>query len=97
MSRSMHLHTEIYPNLKRISEFFKMYIKSLDSCILTSRDNGVSCNETFGCLRLYGGSRVSRAQPRINAYELLLQHDWLIFFSRHNSFAETHSYLQLSY
>ena len=32
-----------------------------------------------------------------NAYEILLQHDWLLLFSRHNRFAETHSYLQLSY
>ena len=44
-----------------------------------------------------GDSRVSRAQPRINAYEILLQHDWLLIFSRHNRFAETHSHLQLSY
>ena len=35
----MHLHTEIYPNLKSLSELFKMYMKSLDSCILASRDN----------------------------------------------------------
>ena len=99
MSRSMHLHKEIYPNLKSISEFFKMYIKSLDSCILASRDNGVSCNQTLGCIRLYGDSRFSRTQPRINAYEILLLHDWLLFFSRHNRFAVTltHSYLQLSY
>ena len=97
MPRSMHLHTEIYPNLKSISELFKMYMKSLDSFILASRDNWVSCNQTLGCLRLYGDSRVSRAQPRINAYEILLQHDWLLFFSRHNRFAETHSHLQLSY
>ena len=48
----------------------------------------VSCNQTFGCLRLYGDSRVSRAQPRINAYEILLQHDWLLF---------SHSHSQLSY
>ena len=89
----MHLHTEIYPNLKTISELFKMYMKSLDS----SRDNGVSCNQTLGYLRLYGDSRVSRAQSRINAYEILLQHDWLLDFSRHNRFAETHSHLQLSY
>ena len=92
MPRSMHLHTEIYPNLKSISELFKMYMKSLDS----SRNNGVSCN-CLGCLRFYGDSRVSRAQPRINAYEILLQDDWLLFFSRHNRFAETHSHLQLSY
>ena len=37
-----------------------------------------SCNQTLGCLRLYGDSRVSRAQPRINVYEILLQHDWLL-------------------
>ena len=36
-------------------------------------------------------------EPRINAYEILLQHDWLLFSSRHNRFAETHSHLQLSY
>ena len=29
--RSLHLHTVIYPNLKSISELFKMYMKSLDS------------------------------------------------------------------
>ena len=39
MPRSMHLHPEIYPNLKSISELFKMYMKSLDSFILQSRDN----------------------------------------------------------
>ena len=42
--------------------------------ILASRNNWVSCNQTLGCLSLYGNSRVSRAQPRI-----LLQHDWLLF------------------
>ena len=42
--------------------------------------NRVSCNQTLGCLRLYGTSRVSPAQPRINAYVILLQHDWLLFF-----------------
>ena len=31
MSRSMHLHIEIYPNLKNISELFKMCMKNLDS------------------------------------------------------------------
>ena len=36
MPRSMHLHTEIYPNLQSISELFKMYMKSLDSFILFS-------------------------------------------------------------
>ena len=76
MPRSMHLNTEIYPNLKSISELFKMYMESLDSFILASRDNWNSCNQTLGCLRLYGDSRVSRAQPRINAYEILLPHDF---------------------
>ena len=80
MSRSVHLHEEIYPILKSIYELFKMYMKSLDSYILASRDNGVLCNQTLGCLRLYGESRVSWAQPRINAYEIFLQHDWLLFF-----------------
>ena len=51
----------------------------------------------LGCLHLYGDSWVSRAQPRINDYEILLQHDWLLFFSRHNRFAETHSHFELSY
>ena len=54
-------------------------------------------NQTLGCLRLYGDSRVSPAQPRINAYEILLQYYWLLIFSRHNRFAEKHSHLQLSY
>ena len=97
MPRSMYLHTEIYPNLKSISELFKMYMKSFDSFILASRDNWVSCNQTLGCLRLYGDIRVARAQSRINAYDILLQHDWLLIFSRHKRFAETHSHLQLSY
>ena len=52
--------------------------------ILASRDNWVSRNQTLGCLRLYGESRVSQAQPRISAYEILLQYDWLLFFSRHS-------------
>ena len=34
----MHLHTEIYPNLKSLSELFKIYMKSLDSFKLASRD-----------------------------------------------------------
>ena len=97
MPRMIHVHTEIYPNLKNISELFKMYTKSLNSFILASRDNGVSCSQTLGCLRLYGDIRVSRSQSRINAYEILLQHDWLLFFSRHNRVAETHRHLQLSY
>ena len=80
MPRNMHLHTEIYRNLKSLSELFKIYMKSLDSFILASHVYRVSCNQTLGCLRLYGDSRVSRAQPRINAYEILQQHDWLLFF-----------------
>ena len=51
------------------------YMKSLDSFILTSRDNWVACNQTLGCLRLYGDSQV--LERSINAYEILLQHDWL--------------------
>ena len=88
---------KIYPNLKSISELFKMYMKSLDSLILASCDNGASCSQTLGCFRLYEDSRVSPAKLRINAYEILLQHDWLLYVSRHNRFAETHSHLQLSY
>ena len=61
MPRSMHLPREIYPNLKSISELFKMYMKSLDSFNLASRDNWVSCKQTLGCLRLYGDIRVARA------------------------------------
>ena len=53
--------------------------------------------ESLGCLRLYGDSRVSQTQPRITDYEILLQHDWRLVFSRQNRFAETHSHLQLSY
>ena len=48
-----------------------------------------------GYLRLFGDSRVSRAQPDINAYEILLQLHDRIFLD--NSFAETHSHLKLSY
>ena len=92
MPRSMHLHTEIYPNLKSISELLKIYIKV--SILLY---NSVSYNQTLGCFRPYGDSRVSQTQSRINAYEILLQHDSLLVFSRHNRFAETHSHLQLSY
>ena len=72
----LHVHTKIYPNLKSISELFKMNMKSLDSFTLASRDD----NQTLGCLHLYGDRRISRAQRRINAYEILLQHYWLLFF-----------------
>ena len=77
---SMYSNTEIYTNLKCISELFKMYTKSLNSFILASRTM-----ESLGC--------------RINAYEILLQNGWLLFFSRHtcNRFAETHSHLLLLY
>ena len=44
MTRSMHLHTEIYPNLNSISELLKMYMKSIDSFILAPCDNCASCN-----------------------------------------------------
>ena len=92
MPRSMHLHTEIYPNLKSISELFKMYTKSLDSFILASRTM-----ESRAARHSAVSAFTETVEPRINAYEILLQHDWLLFFSRHNKFAETHSHLQLSY
>ena len=59
MPRSMHLHTEIYTNLKSISELYKMYMRSLDSFILALRDNWVSlrycCSMTGYCFFLKGG------------------------------------------
>ena len=97
MPRSMHLHTEIYPNLKSISELFKMYMKSLDSFILASRDNWVSCNQTLGCLRF---TETVEFLERSLASMLMRYCCSMIgcyFFSRHNRFAETHSHLQLSY
>ena len=97
MPRSMHLHTEIYPNLKSISELFKMYMKSLDSFILASRDNWVSCNQTLGCLRF---TEIVEFLERSLASMLMRYCCSMIgcyFFSRHNRFAETHSHLQLSY
>ena len=97
LEQGQSLHTEIFPNLKSISELFKMGMKSLDSFILASRDNWIACNQTLGGLRLYRDSRVSQAQSRNNAYEILLQYDWLLFFHQHNRLAETHSYLKLSY
>ena len=39
MPRSMHLYTLIYPNLNCISDLFKMYMKSLDTFILASRNS----------------------------------------------------------
>ena len=76
MPRSWHLHTEIYPNLKSISELFKMYMKRFRFFYISI----TRCNQTLGCLRLYGDSRDSQTQPRINAYEILLQHDYLLVF-----------------
>ena len=43
----MHLHTEIYPNLKSISELFKMYMKSLDSFILASHEEVKKVNNNW--------------------------------------------------
>ena len=51
MLRSMHLHTEIYPNLKlkyiwiiqNVHEKYRFFI-------LAWRDNRVSCNQTLGCI-----------------------------------------------
>ena len=94
MPRSMHLHTEIYPNLKCITELFKMYMKSLDYFILAPSDNWVSCNhvsaftETIEFLELSLASMLMRySYSKIGCY----------FFPRNNRFAETHSHLQLSY
>ena len=50
----MHLHTEIYSILKSTSELFNMNMKSLDSFILESPDNWVSCKQT----RHYGDTVV---------------------------------------
>ena len=76
------------PNLKSISELFKMYMKSLDShAIIESRATRHSTVSAF----------TETVESRINPYEILLQHDWLLVFSRQNRFAETHSHLQLSY
>ena len=68
-------------------------MKSLDSSIYKQH----AIIESRATRRLYGDSWVSRVQPRINSYEILLQHDWLLIFSRQNRFAETHSHLQLLY
>ena len=88
----MHLHVEIYPNLKSISELFKMYTKSLDSFILASRTMES---------RAARHSAVSVLTQTVEFLERslasMLQHDWLLFFSRHNRFAEMHNHLQLSY
>ena len=81
----------------RIWKVYLNYSKCTWKEKLVSHVNWVSCNQTLDCLRLYGDNRVSRALPRINAYEVLLQHNWLLIFSWHDRFAETHSYLQLSY
>ena len=90
MPRSMHLYTQKSARIWKV----QVYLNHSKCTLLY---DWVSCNQTLGCLRLYGDSRVSRAQSRINADEILLQHDWLFIFSRHNRFAETHSHLQLSY
>ena len=98
MPRSLHLHTEIYPNLKSISELFKMYMKSLDSFILASRDNTGS--------RVQPDTRLSPPLRRQSSFSSTASHKclwdiaaaWLaVIFSRHNRFSETHSHLQLSY
>ena len=95
MPRRLHLHRNLPESEKYI--WMKKSEKSRFFYISITRQLSLYCNQTLGCLRLYGDSRVSRAQPGINAYEILLQRDWLLFFSRHNRFAETHSHLQPSY
>ena len=95
----MHLHTEIYPNLKSISELFKMYLKSLDRFFYISITRQLS--------RVQPDTRLSPPLRRQSSFSSAASHQclwdiaaaWLavIFFSRYNRFAETHSHLQLSY
>ena len=85
------------PESEKYIWIFKNVHESLDSFILASRDNWSRATRHSAVSAFTENSRVSWAQPRINAYEILLQHDWLLFFSRHNRFAETHSHLQLWY
>ena len=74
MLRSMHLCTEIYPNLKiqnvhvQVSILLYKHHAIIESP--ATRHTAVSA---------YGNSRVSPGQPHINAYEIFLQHDWLLF------------------
>ena len=79
------------PESEKLSELFKMYMKV---SILLYKHHAIIESRAAP---FDGDSRVSQVQPRINAHEILLQHDWLLFFSRHNRLAETLSYLQLSY
>ena len=73
-------HRNLPESEKNIWIFQNVHEKSQFFYISITRDNRVSCNQTLGCLRPYGDSWVSRAQPRINAFEILLQHNWLLFF-----------------
>ena len=62
----MHLHTEIYSNLKSTSELFKMYMKSLDSLILESPGN---------CL-VQPDTRLSPSLRRLSSFSSLAEtHD----------------------
>ena len=55
------IYTEIYPNIWKVYLNYSN-LKNLDSFILASRDNWVSCNQTLGCLHLYGDRRVLHEQ-----------------------------------
>ena len=96
MPRSMHLHTKIYPNLISISELFKMYMKSLDSFILApraTRHSTVSAfTETVEFLECSLASMLMRYCCSMIGWFFLP-----LLFSRHRRFAETNSYIQLSY
>ena len=84
----MHLYTQKFTRIWKVYLNHSKWTLSLDSFIWLSL--------------VQPDTRLSpplRRQSSFSsdAYEILLQHDWLFIFSRHNRFAETHSHLQLSY
>ena len=93
----MHLHTEIYPNLKSISELFKMYMKrSRFFCICITRLLSLVQPHTRLSPPLRRQSSFSSAASHQCLWDIAAARLAVIFF-RHNRFAETHSHLQLSY
>ena len=100
MPRSMHLHTEIYPNLKSLSELFKMYMKSLDSFIVASRDNLMESHATRHSAVSAFMETVEFLQRSLVSMHMRYCCSMIgcyFFFSRHNRFAETRSHLALLY
>ena len=95
MPWSIHLHTEIYQNLKSISELFKMYMKV---SIILYKHHAImeSCATIHSAVSAFTetSSFSSRASHQC-LWDIAVA--WLAVFSRHNEFAETHSHLQLSY